>query len=300
MKPKLLGSSILTLCLYSLPLPAAQDPPDEHPAGRPQAAGPVAPTLTLPAGTMITVRVTDLLSSDRNKAGDTVTTVLEQPLVSQGWVVSRRGQTVAGRVEGAQSAGRVRGVSQLAVDLTELSLVDGQQLPIRTRLVRGSAGTSQARDAGGIAATTGIGAAIGGAAGGGTGAAIGAAAGAVAGIAGVLTTRGRPTEILPETVLTFRLEEPLSISTVQSQQAFRAVTPGDYESGPRRYVPRAYQDRYRAARVYAPLPPYYPYYAPYPPPPYVGYYGFYGFGPGFYVVPAPRAYVLRGYRRYHY
>ena len=31
-----------------------------------------------------------------------------------------------------------------------------------------------------------------------------------------------------------------------------------------------------------------------------GYYGFYGFGPGFYVGPAPRVYVLRGYRRYHY
>ena len=54
--------------------------------------------------------------------------------------------------------------------------------------------------------TTGAGAAIGAAAAGGSGAAIGAGAGFVASIAGVLLTRGKPTVIPPEDILTFRLE----------------------------------------------------------------------------------------------
>ena len=60
---------------------------------------------------------------------------------------------------------------------------------------------------------------IGAAAGRGEGAAIGAAAGAVASIAGILTTRGRATKIYPETLLTFRLQDPVTINTQQVQQA---------------------------------------------------------------------------------
>ena len=295
----------LAACLVALPLSAAQRQPGEPAATVQQGAGEntppssqqVSPTLTLPVGTLITVRTTQLLSSDRNQPGDGFTAVLEQPLVAQGWVVSRRGQTVIGRVAAAQKAGRVSGVSQLAVELDELVLVDGQQLPIRTQLIQSSAGPSRGQDAGAIAATTGIGAAIGAAAGGGEGAAIGAAAGAAAGIAGVLTTRGHATELPPETVLTFRLEEQLAIDTQQSQQAFRPVTPQDYPNHGRPQT----SERYPAARVYSSPPPYYygPYdwYGYYPPYGYPGFYGFYGygFGPRFFV--APRVFIGRGFGR---
>ncbi len=40
--------------------------------------------------------------------------------------------------------------------------------------------------------------------------------------------RGKPTIIPPEDVLTFRLENPLTISTVRSNVAFRPVTAQDY------------------------------------------------------------------------
>ncbi len=260
-----------------------------------------APTLTLPAGTLITVRLTDLVSSDRNRPGDGFTTVLDQPLVAQGWVVSRRGQSVMGRVVNAQRAGRVQGVSQLAVELSELSVVDGQQVPIRTQLMQASAGTSHAQDAVGLGGASGIGAIIGAAAGGGSGAAIGAAAGAAAGVIGVLSTRGRPTELYPETLLTFRLQDPIMVSTTQSQQAFRMVTPDDYSSGG---VP-AYQARsYRPPDSYpSPQPyPYAPYYYPgyYPPYGVMGYYGYYGFGPGIYFGYSPRVYIGHGYYHHHH
>ncbi len=285
----------ITVGLVSLPAAAAPRPQGE-PAAQVQrgaaepGSAPVPPTLTLPVGTLITVRTTQGLSSDRNQPGDSFTTVLEQPLVAQGWVASHRGQTVMGRVAAAQKAGRASGVSQLAIELSELTMVDGQQVPIRTQLIQTSAGTSRAQDAGAIGATTGIGAAIGAAASGGEGAAIGAAAGAAAGIAGVLTMRGRPTEIPPESLMTFRLENAVTIDTHQSRQAFLPVTLQDYagSGSPRtaeRYTPRVYQ-----------APPGY-YYPPYDycygcyPGPYLGYYGAFGFGYGPRIYVAPRVFI---------
>ncbi len=298
MRYRVLCALVLALGLFFVPLAAAQSQSDQPamtnpprygnptPSDRPYpraAAQPapvsqaVPPELVLPAGTLVMVRLTDPLSSDHNKAGDEFTAVLDQPLVGQGWVVARRGQTVVGQVVTAQKAGRVKGVSQLAVGLSEITLVDGRQVAVQSELVESSAGTSRARDAEGVGATTGLGAVIGAAAGGGEGAAIGAAAGAAAGIAGVLSTRGRATELYPETLLTFRLQDPVTIATAQAQQAFQPVSQADYNgASARRSPPRMY----RAVDAY-PLP-YYVYPYPYP---YYGYYGYYGYGPGFFWGP---------------
>ncbi len=295
MKRNYLGAFILVSGLTCLPVvaaqrqvqsppPAMQQPPDDSspdtgypPQGTPPPFQPVLPaSLTLPAGTLITVRTTQEISSDHNRPGDAFSTVLEQPIVAQGWVVARRGQVAEGQVAAAQPAGRVRGVSQLGLALTQLVLVDGQQVPVRTQLVQSSAGTSKLRDAEGIGAATGIGATIGGVAGGGEGAAIGAAVGAAAGVAGVLATRGLPTVIEPETVLTFRLEAPATFSTAQGQQAFLPVVPDDYSNqGALRNPPRTYRaEGYPPPQRYYYYSPYYYYY----PPPFVGFYGFYGGG----------------------
>lgn len=277
------------------PRPQGEPVPQIQPgAGEPGSAG-VPPELTLPGGTLITVRTTQLLSSDRNQPGDTFTTVLEQPLVAQGWVAARRGQTVMGRIAVAEKAGRASGVSQLAFGLSELTLVDGRQVPIQSQLMQSSVGTSRAQDTAAIGATTGIGAVIGAAAGGGEGAAIGAAVGAAAGIAGVLSTRGRPTEIPPESVMTFRLENAVSIDTRQSGQAFLPVTAQDYASSSpytaEPYTPRVYQSpRSYYSPYYGPYWPYDYCYGCYPGP-YLGYYGAFGlgFGPRIYV--SPRAFT---------
>jgi hypothetical protein len=280
----------LGVCLSSLPVaaqeqssqntPTVQQPEGQPPADlAPQNAAPssqaVPATIALPAGTMIPVRITEWLSSDKNQSGDRFSASLEQPLVANGWVVAVRGQIVTGRVAVAKKAGRVSGVSQLGVELSELTLVDGQVLPVKTQLLQTSAGTSNGRDAAGVATTTGVGAAIGAAAEGGEGAAIGAGAGAVAGIIGVLTTRGKPTVIPPEAMLTFRLEVPLSISTERSQLAFQPVRPSDY---------RGDQDAYANPRHRVLTGPPYPRPYYYYPDPWYGY-GYYPgpyFGFGFY------------------
>lgn len=281
-------SVLVSVCLGALPAMAFQDegdrtppptrpdPPQQEAASQDDRQDPsyqrLPSHLTLPAGTLVTVRVSQMLSSDRNVIGDTFAAELQQPLVVEGWVVARRGQTILGRVAVAQRAGRIKGTSQLGVELSSLVLVDGQQLPVRTQLQQSSGGTSMGRDAQGIGTTTGLGTIIGAAAGDGKGAAIGAGAGAAAGIAGVLLTRGRPTIIPPESVLTFQLQSALTFSTDRSRPAFRPVTQADYDNGStlrRRPLQRS--------DVRGPYPPPYWGYDPwddyYPDSIYFGYYG---------------------------
>ena len=188
--------------------------------------------LFAPVGTVITVQIRDQVSSNKNTAGDSFVAALEQPLIIDGWVVARRGQTVFGTVVSANSAGRVKGTSDLALELTEMVLVDGQQIPIRTQLVKSLGKESRKEDAATIGGVAALGTVIGAAAGGGKGALIGAAIGGGAATAGVLSTRGKPVEIYPETTLTFRLDAPLEVSTIRGQLAFLPVNPEDYKDAP--------------------------------------------------------------------
>ena len=254
-----------------------QPAPQTHSFGSDAQQQTVPASLHLSSGTMISVRLNQGLSTNHNKSGDPFTATLEQPVVVNGWVVARRGQTIEGRILNSVKGGRIKGTSKLQIALTRLTLVNGQQLPIQTQLVQASGGTTRGRDASAIGTTTGTGAVIGAIAGAGEGAAIGAGIGAAAGVAGVLLTRGRPTMIPPEALLSFRLETSADISTVQAQAAFRPVTQQDY---PQDVLQR------RPGRAYPPRPPYgYPgygayyvgpgYYGPYWGPPY-GYWG-----PGF-------------------
>lgn len=209
----------------------------------------------LPAGSWVTIRVNQPLSSDHNHPGDAFTATLVQPLVADGVVVARRGQTVAGRVVEARKAGRAKGTSRLGIEITEISLVDGQQFPVKTQLMERRGDTSVGRDVGAIGVTTGAGAAIGAGVAGPFGAGVGALAGAFVSTIGVLVTRGKPTVVYPEMVLTFRLESPLAVSIARSR-AFRLARREDYAQ-PALY-PR------RPPRLLAP-PPFYAgfYYPPY-------------------------------------
>ena len=77
-------------------------------AGFALAQAPEPFQLTINAGTFVTVRVDEPLSSDRNQPGDAFSATLMQPLVVDGVVVAQRGQTIGGRVTEAQKAGRVQ------------------------------------------------------------------------------------------------------------------------------------------------------------------------------------------------
>jgi len=256
-----------------------QQPQEPAPQARSRNQAPPRP-LTVPVGSWITVRVDEPISSHHNQPGDMFMATLAQPIIANGRVIARRGETVTGVVSEAKKAGRVEGVSRLGLELTEIGLADGRQVQVKTRLMERRGETSYGRDAAAIGTTVGAGAAIGAAVNGGVGAGVGAAAGVVASTIGVLLTRGRDTVVYPEQPLTFRLETSISVDPYD--EAFQYVSQEDYDQRPpaRRVAPRAYG---------AP-PPYYGY--PYP---YYGgwfspYYG-YGFGPNFYFS------YHRGFRR---
>jgi hypothetical protein len=182
--------------------------------------------------------------------------------------------------------------SVLGLGLTTLTLVDGNQASISTELI-GRRGTSTPRavQAGTIAGTTAVGAGIGAVAGWGTGAAIGAGAGAAAGIIGVLLTRNHPTVVYPETALTFRIGNPVQISTLHAPQAFRYVGPDDYDRPVQQQL--AQRPPLRPGPGPGPAPYYYGGggYYPYPYP-----YGYWG--PGVAVVWGPGFYGRGFYRRW--
>jgi len=266
---------------FSSPPPQPALP--EAPAPQADPAPPAVPDhITLPAGTFVTVRVDQFLSSDKNKAGDGFSATLSRPLVADGLVVSRRGEPLGGQVVDAKKAGRVSGVSHLQISLNSLTLADGQQIPIQTELTSITGPTSNGRDAGAIVATTATGAAIGAAAAWGPGAAIGAGAGLIASTVGVLVTRGHPTIIYPESQLTFRLAKPATFSTERAPQAFVDATTANSQragmQGPPQGHPPAYQGC--AGPGCAPYPPPY-YYGPYYPYYWGPSFGFY-YGGGFY------------------
>jgi len=275
--------------------PQGNYPPTNGPQSNYPQNQAVPSRVRLQAGTFVTVRIDQMLSSDKNQVGDGFSATLTRPLVADGVVVAQRGQLIGGRVSEVQKAGRVKGVSRLGVQLTDLTLVDGQQVPIETGLANLTGPTSKGRDAAAITGTTITGAAIGAAADLGPGAAIGAGAGLIAGTVGVLLTRGRPTVIYPESLLTFRLDEPVTISTDRAPQAFHYVGAAGYSGAPAGQnspPPRAGWNclGYGWPPPY-PAPPYY--YYPYYPYPWTVGVGLW-WGPGFYYG---RGFYGRGY--YH-
>jgi hypothetical protein len=260
------------------PPPQAVPPPPPRQSARPAYGLP--PEVTVKPGTYMTILTNQVLSSDHNQPGDPFSATLMQPLVVDGIVIAPRGQMVYGRVADVQRQHSDRS-SRLGLELTELTLADGTQVPIRTQLVGRQGGRMPAGEQfGTVAATTGVGAAIGAAAAWGTGAAIGGVVGAAAGIIGVVMTRNHPTVLYPETALTFRMESPLTVSTVNAPQAFRYVSPDEYNRpmAPQlqpRPAPRTYYAPYAAYPYPSPYPYYYPYWGP-------GFSVWVGRGPGFY------------------
>ena len=241
-----------------------------------QNAPVTSPPLTMRPGTILTVRPNEPLSSDHNQVGDVFSASLDQPVVVLGIVVAQRGQIVAGHVVEAKKAGRVHGVSRLGITLTDLSLVNGQTVPIQSQLLVLKGSTPRGRDAAAIAGTAGVGAAIGAAVDGGTGAAVGAAAGAAVGTFGVLLTRGDATVIAPEALLTFQVTAPVKIETSYAPQAFRFAYFSDYPQ---------VQAQFAAASTHPAPPPYpYPYYV-YAPAYYSYYPSYYPFYNPYYLTP---------------
>ncbi|MCE5308972.1 MAG: hypothetical protein LLG20_15140 [Acidobacteriales bacterium] len=189
------------------PVVARQEQPVAPPPPPPEPK-----RVTLTAGTLLSVRLMEALSSDRVQAGDSFSASLDQPVVVDGYVIAERGARVSGKVISAEKAGRVKGLAQLSVELTQFTTSDGQKIHIQTDPFVREGPKSTKSDAAKVGAGAGIGAIIGAIAGGGKGAAIGAGVGGAAGTGTVMATRGKPAVLPVETRLSFRLKEPVTVT----------------------------------------------------------------------------------------
>jgi hypothetical protein len=164
----------------------------------------------IPAGQSLLVRMIDGVDSSKNRVGDIFHASLETDLNIDSVVVARKGTDVYGRLANSQEAGHISGSSELQLELTRM-VIDGKDYPVVSSdyTLKGKGrGTNTAEKVGGGAA---LGAIIGAIAGGGRGAAIGAGVGAGAGGAVQVLTRGQQVKVPSETLLEFRLQQPVTV-----------------------------------------------------------------------------------------
>ncbi len=187
-------------------------------AGSPNASSsksePAPPKLravTLDAGTPIKIRTTTTLSTKSATSGESFMASLAEPIVDGNWVIAPKGATVYGVVAESDPGGRVKGVASLAIRLTKLETADGETIDLSTSIYATEAKSTKKKDATKVGIASGVGAAIGAIAGGGKGAAIGAGVGAGAGTGAVMATHGDPAVIPSESVVNFKLREPVTI-----------------------------------------------------------------------------------------
>jgi hypothetical protein len=185
-------------------------PPPPVQAAPPPPPQPVVREVTIPAGTVVPVRITETLDSKTAQTNDAFHGALAADLGTQGVIALRRGAPVVGRIIEAREAAHFKGQSLLSLELTDIQR-GGQKIPVTTDAYtkQGSArGKNTATKAGGGAA---FGAIIGALAGGGKGAAIGGLAGAAAGTGVNAATRGEQTVIQTESMVNFQLQAPITV-----------------------------------------------------------------------------------------
>ena len=146
---------------------------------------------TIPAGTRISVRLANTVSSESSRVEDPVSATLTSPLVIDGTRVLPAGSVLRGDVASVQRSGKVKGRASLGAALQHARLRAVEAYPIVARVSRVAPAT-KADDAKKIGIPAAGARSIGAIVGGGKGAAIGAAVGGGAGTAVVLSTPGKP------------------------------------------------------------------------------------------------------------
>jgi hypothetical protein len=171
-------------------------------------------TNVLPVGTEVAVRTDETIDSGKAVEGQTFAAEIAKDVRdADGDVVIPRGSNAQLVILSASRGGRFRGTSDLVLDLNSIS-VGGRRYRVDTADVaqKGRAGLGKNKRTGEfVGGGAALGAIIGAIAGGGRGAAIGAASGAGAGAATQVLTKGGSIRVPAESLLTFKLDEPLRV-----------------------------------------------------------------------------------------
>lgn len=228
---------------YYPPQPPAYNPPPP--------SGPV----TIPAGTLLRVRLSEPLDTAKVKSGTMFQATSAVDIYQNGVLAIPRGAVLQGQVVFAKNAGDLGGSAELRLQLNSVNL-EGKVFPLATDNWSSKGPNKAGYTVGNTVGIAALGAIIGGIAGGGTGAAIGAGIGGVGGLAASSATRGPRLILPPEAQVDFHLAGPVTVQPVSWQEAQRLAS-----SVPQQ--PRLVQRPvYMVPRPYAYPYPYYGY--PYP------------------------------------
>lgn len=189
----------------SAPSEAAYTPP----APPPPPPQPVQ--VTIPAGTVITVRMIDGVDSSRDQAGQEFGASIAHPVVVNDQVVISQGSDARVRLVRAANAGHMTGKSEVELALSSIT-VDGSSYDADSTTYSqegASRGKRTAETVGGGAVLGGL---IGAIAGHGKGAVIGSAIGAGAGTAVQAGTKAPPMKVPAETKIDFTLKTALTVT----------------------------------------------------------------------------------------
>jgi hypothetical protein len=169
--------------------------------------------LTIPSGTELSVRTNDAIDSRNASEGQTFSAVVANDVMGQnGDVLIPKGSDAELVLRKVSSGGTVSS-GEMALDLQSVS-VNGRRYDVSTEDLSkaGNRGIGKnRRTAEMVGGGAVLGTLVGAIAGGGKGAAIGAVAGAAAGGTAQVLTKGKEVKVPSETVLRFRLDQPLEL-----------------------------------------------------------------------------------------
>jgi len=246
--PVLRGETAEATTASNIPAPAARDvvpagsaSSDVHstdakaPAGgliaspaSPQAAvaalPPPSEKVTVPYGSVLSVRLLESVNSDLNQPGDRFFASLASPVAVGDRVVIPAEAGLQGKIVEVRSTGRFTGRSSLILELTRLAY-NGKSYQLRTSQYSKQGPARDTRSAETIGGGAGLGAILGAIVGGGKGAAIGAVIGAGVGTGVQARTKGAQVRLPAESLLSFRLETSLEVTPSSALQRAQNTDP---------------------------------------------------------------------------
>lgn len=198
-------------------LPVANTPVDEVIAAPPIPLAPAYDERTVPAASVIGIRLDTSVSSETARVEDRVTARVTRDVNIDGQTVIPAGAELTGTVTLVDRGGKMRDRARIGVRFDTLTLASREHLPIQTETIFRDGESPSNEASSKIGASAVIGTILGAVIGGKKGAAIGAAAGAGGGTAAVMAGDRNEAAISAGAPLTVRLTAPVTILVPHEQ-----------------------------------------------------------------------------------
>jgi hypothetical protein len=188
----------------------------------PYYATPSAP-VTVPAGTLLRVRLNQPLDTQNVKSGTFFQATAAVDVYENGVLAIPRGALLTGQVVESKKPGDLGGSAVLTLQLTNVDLA-GKIFPMSTDVWSSKGPNKAGSTVGNTAGGALVGALIGGIIGRGAGAALGAGIGATGGLAASAAMKGPRIYLPTETMIDFHLTNPATVLPVSWQEAQRLAS----------------------------------------------------------------------------